>query len=155
MSQHAVPPGRLAGVDYGSVRIGIALSDPEQRLASPFENYTRRGAAADAIFFRRLAADERIAQFVVGLPIHLDGRESEKSTEARKFGVWLHETTGVEVVYFDERFTTNEAERSLAAAHLTKKKRKARLDKLAAQILFSAYLEAGESGRGSTVGLDD
>lgn len=149
------PPGRLAGIDYGTVRIGIAVTDPEQRLASPYENYTRRGAAADAAYFKKFAADERIVQFVVGLPVHLDGRESEKSAEARKFGAWLHEITGLPVAYFDERYTSSEAERFLEAAQLTKKKRKARLDKLAAQIMLSAYLEAGEAGRRSVAGLDD
>ncbi len=148
-------PGRLAGIDYGTVRIGIAVTDPEQRLASPFENYTRRGEAADATYFKGLAADERIVQFVVGLPVHLDGRESEKSREARRFGEWLAATTGIPIVFFDERFTSTEAERYLAQAELTKKQRKARLDKLAAQIMLTAYLEAGERGRESTAGLDE
>jgi putative Holliday junction resolvase len=153
--RHPSLPGRLAGIDYGTVRIGVAVTDPEQRLASPFENYTRRGAAADATYFKRLAAEERIVQFVVGLPVHLDGRESEKSREARRFGEWLAATTGVAVVFFDERFTSTEAERYLAQAELTKKKRKARLDKLAAQIMLTAYLESGERGQESTAGLDE
>jgi putative holliday junction resolvase len=148
-------PGRLAGIDYGTVRIGIAVTDPEQRLASPLENYTRRGEATDADFFRRLAAEERIARFIVGLPIHLDGRESQKSSEARKFGEWLGKVTNVPVVFFDERFTSTEAEHYLAAAKMTKKKRKARLDMLAAQILLTAYLESSETGREQLRGLDD
>jgi putative Holliday junction resolvase len=148
-------PGRLAGIDYGTVRIGIAVTDPEQRLASPFENYTRRGEVADAAYFKRLAADERIVRFVVGLPVHLDGRESEKSREARKFGEWLGATTGVPVVYFDERFTSTEAERYLGQAQLTKKQRKARLDKLAAQIMLTAYLESSEGARTEPRALDD
>ena len=52
-------PGRLAGIDYGTVRIGIAVSDARQTLASPFENYSRRGAKADAEFFCRLRARNR------------------------------------------------------------------------------------------------
>src|SRR5438270_1214934 len=148
-------PGRLAGIDFGTVRIGIAVTDPERRLASPLENYTRRGEAADAAFFKRLAAEERIVRFIVGLPIHLDGRESQKSSEARKFGEWLGQVTGVPVEFFDERFTSTEAERYLAAAKLTKKKRKARLDKLAAQILLTAYLESGEESRLRPRGLDE
>ena len=62
------------------------------------------------------------------------------------FGHWLEQITGVPVVFFDERFTSAEAERYLAQAELTKKQREARLDKLAAQILLTAYLEAGEAG---------
>ena len=149
------PPGRLAGIDYGTVRIGIAVTDPEQGLASPLANYTRRGEAADVAYFKQLAADERIVRFVVGLPVHLDGRESQKSQEARKFGEWLSATTGVPVVFFDERFTSTEAERYLAQAQMTKKQRKARLDKLAAQIMLTAYLESGAAGRDRPGALDD
>src|SRR5262245_44470562 len=137
--------GRLAGIDFGTVRIGIAITDPEQRIASPLANYTRHGEKADAEFFRKLVAEERIGVFVVGLPVHLDGRESEKSAVARQFGKWLAQTTGLPIVFFDERFTSVEAEQALLSAEMTKKKRKARLDKLAAQILLTAYLEAGKA----------
>lgn len=135
------PPGRIAGIDYGTLRIGIALADASATIASPYETYVRRGEAADRERFQRLVEEEQIARFVVGLPVHLDGRESEKSAEARRFGCWLQGATGVDVEYFDERFTTHEAEVHLAGAQLSKKKRKARLDKLAAQIMLSAYLE--------------
>jgi putative Holliday junction resolvase len=152
------PPGRIAGIDFGTVRIGIAVSDPGQSIASPLETYARRTPALDAERFRRLATEEAIVRFVVGLPVHLDGRESQKSAEARKFGAWLAEATGVEVVYFDERFTTFDAEQHLAAAQLSKKKRKARLDKLAAQIMLAAYLEQQQGGSHDASGprgLDD
>jgi putative Holliday junction resolvase len=138
-------PGRVAGIDYGTVRIGVAVCDARQTLASPLDNYTRRGKQADADYFRRLAADEAISRFVVGLPVHTNGDESQKSHEARQFGAWLHETTGLPVDFFDERFTTVEALEHLQVAGLTKKQRKARLDKLAAQILLSAYLEASRN----------
>src|SRR5438046_187891 len=94
--------GRIAAIDHGAVRIGIAVTDAERTIASPLENYTRRGPDADARFFERLAREEQITRFVVGLPVHLDGRESEQSIAARRFGQWLFEVTGVPVVYFDE-----------------------------------------------------
>ena len=113
------PPGRVAGIDYGTVRIGIALSDPRRTIASPVENYTRRGPEQDARRFRELAAEERVALFVVGLPVHLDGRESEQSTGARQFGQWLADVTGVRVEFFDERFSTLQAEQYLLEADMT------------------------------------
>ena len=134
--------GRLAGIDYGTVRIGVAVTDFEQRLASPYENYTRRGEAVDANYFRRLANEDRIDRFVVGLPVHLSGNESAKSLEARRFGEWLAKVTGRPVEFFDERYTSSEAEQMLLGMGLTKKRRKAKLDKLAAQILLTAYLES-------------
>ena len=146
---------RIAGIDYGTVRIGIAIADSQVKIASPFENYTRRNPQLDAAYFRQLAEREQIGRFVVGLPIHLDGSESQKSTEARRFGVWLGEATGVPVVLFDERFTTHQAEQYLAAAQLTSKKRKARLDKLAAQIMLTAYLESPDACSQPPRGLDD
>ncbi len=134
--------GRLAGVDYGTVRMGIAVSDPQRRLASPYANYTRRSKEADADYFRQVAADESIVGFVVGLPVHASGEESQKSIESRQFGAWLTDVTGLPVQYFDERFTSVEAERYLLDAQMTRKKRKKRLDMLAAQIMLAAYLES-------------
>ena len=141
--------GRLAGIDYGTVRIGVAVTDPDQRLASPLENYTRRGAALDSAWLVQLSRDERLVGFVVGLPVHTDGRESRKSIEAREFGKSIQETTGLPVVYFDERFTSAHAAALLMEAGLTSKRRKERLDKLAAQIMLTAYLESSRSGEGS------
>lgn len=139
------PPGVVAGVDYGTVRIGIALTDRERRLAAPHVNYTRRSEIADAAWFRELVKESSVVLFVVGLPVHLHGGESQKSQEARRFGQWLSEQTGVPVEFFDERFTSVEAEQHLLAAGLTKKRRKARLDQLAAQIMLTAWLERGGS----------
>ena len=106
------------------------------------ENYTRRSKNADAAWLAHLARNERIVGFVVGLPVHLSGDESQKSREARQFAQWVREITGLPVALFDERFTSAHAEALLLEAELTKKRRKERLDKLAAQILLAAYLES-------------
>ncbi|HEX4146117.1 MAG TPA: Holliday junction resolvase RuvX [Pirellulales bacterium] len=145
----------IAGIDFGTVRIGIALADPEVKIASPYENYTRRNPAADAKYFCRLARDQAIERFVVGLPVHLDGRESQKSREARAFGAWLTAATSLPVEFFDERFTSAEAEQHLLDAGLTKKKRRQRLDKLAAQIMLTAWLERAHDSPPAERGLDD
>ena len=135
---------RIAGIDYGTVRIGVAIGDREIGLATPHENYNRRNQTLDGEYFQRLVTEEGIELFVVGLPVHLSGNESQKSQEARNFGAWLNQLTGVPVEYFDERFTSVEAEQILNAANLTKKKRKSRLDQLAAQIMLTAYLESSQ-----------
>jgi putative holliday junction resolvase len=145
----------IAGIDFGTVRIGIALADPELKIASPYENYTRRGPAADTKYFCRLARDQAIERFIVGLPLHLDGRESQKSREAREFGAWLAESTSLPVEFFDERFTSSEAQQYLLDAGLTKKKRRQRLDKLAAQIMLAAYFERTDHSATGERGLDD
>jgi putative Holliday junction resolvase len=145
---------RIAGIDYGTVRLGIATADLAVGIAGSFENYTRRTPELDAKYFADLATQEKIERFVVGLPVHLSGHESQKSIEARAFGEWLGSVTSVPVEYFDERFTTSEADQILGAAKLTKKKRQARRDQLAAQIMLTAYLESGAKGQDAPGGID-
>jgi putative Holliday junction resolvase len=148
------PLTRIAGIDYGTVRIGIATADLEVGIAGPYETYARRNEQLDAEYFSQLAKEERIARFVVGLPVHMSGGESQKSGEARAFGVWLEQKTGVPVEFFDERYTSAEAEQYLLDAGLTKKRRKEKLDQLAAQIMLTAYLEAGARGQPSPESLE-
>ena len=146
--------GKIAGIDYGTVRIGIAVSDADRVLASPYETYIRKSPDRDAEYFRRLVSEERITRFVLGLPLHLSGDLSEKAKEVLRFGRWLTHATGIEVDYMDERYTSVEAERLLREAGLTEKKRKERRDKLAAQILLSAYLESGCKGTTEFLGIE-
>jgi putative Holliday junction resolvase len=146
---------RLLGVDYGSVRVGLAVSDPDRILASPLTTYTRRDPEADACYFRDLVAAEGVGGLVVGLPVHTDGREGVKAKEARAYGAWLAEVTGLPVVFADERFTTVQAESALWDAGLTHKRRKERRDRVAAQMLLQAYLDAGCPPEEPPRGLDD
>jgi putative Holliday junction resolvase len=134
---------KLLGVDFGSVRVGLAVTDPDRKFAFPLATHHRRGRDEDAAYFRGLVEREEVGGLVVGLPLHTDGREGQKAAEARAFGRWLTETTGLPVVFFDERFTTSQAESALWSAGLTHRKRKERRDRVAAQILLQAYLDAG------------
>lgn len=134
--------GRLAGIDYGHKRIGIALCDPDQIFASPACNYQRSSITSDERYFQNLAMEEELVGFVVGLPLHLSGAESQKSVEAREFANWLSDRTSLPVTLHDERYTSVQAEAILQSANLTKKKRKNRLDMLAAQLILTSYLES-------------
>jgi putative pre-16S rRNA nuclease len=139
----ARPRTRLLGVDYGTVRIGLAVTDSDRVIASPLEVRERKGPDADVAYFRVLVEREQIGGIVVGLPLHTSGREGVKAEEARAFGGWLKGVTGLPVVYADERFSTAFAESALWAAGLTHKKRKQRRDAVAAQVMLQAFLEAG------------
>jgi putative Holliday junction resolvase len=134
---------RLLGVDPGGVRVGLAISDADRRIASPLTTYTRRDREQDARYFRKVVDEEEAGGLVVGLPVHLDGREGQKAVESRAYGRWLAEVTGLPVVFWDERFTTREAESHLWSAGLTHRQRKDRRDRVAAQILLQTYLDAG------------
>jgi putative Holliday junction resolvase len=134
---------RLLGIDYGMVRIGLAVSDADRVIASPLEVRERQGPDRDAAYFCQIVEREQIGGLVVGLPLHTTGREGIKAQEARELGEWLKGVTGLPVIYADERFTTAFAESALWSAGLTHKKRKARRDAVAAQMMLQAFLDAG------------
>ncbi len=98
--------GVLLGIDYGTKRVGVAVSDRYQKYSSPLENYQRQSLQTDERFFRKIVAEFQAVGFVVGLPIHLSGDESEKSREARKYAEWLQRFSGLPVEFQDERFSS-------------------------------------------------
>ena len=135
--------GRMLGLDFGTKRVGAAISDAERRLASPLEVYERRDQAQDARHYFALVVEHDVDRLIVGLPVHHHGGEGSSATLARKWGDWLGTVTGREVVYYDERFTTVEAEDSLIAAGLKRSRRKGLRDMLAARLLLQNYLDDG------------
>lgn len=138
--------GRLLGIDHGNVRIGLAISDSAQVLASPLATRQSQGKEVDQVWFRKLANQEEIVGVIIGLAVHGDGRESRQSEIARKFGEWFRDELGLPIAYFDERYTSMEAQEYLRAAGATKKKQKEKLDRVAAQIMLKGYLESAREG---------
>lgn len=146
-----VPDGRVAGIDYGRRRIGVAVCDAERILASPLcVRETTGDRAADARFFKHLVAEESIVGFVVGLPVHADGTSSAMSREVERFGEWLALATALPVVFHDERYTSREAAGMLAGIGLTRGRKKARADAVAAQVILAAWLDGWRHGRPSS-----
>ena len=142
MNSEKLPSGRLAGVDYGRRRIGISVCDAERIIASPLMIHKTIGDPhADAAFFLKLIKQEEIVGFVVGLPLHSDGRNCEMSSEVEKFAAWLTKTTELPVVFQDERHTSQEASGLLRPARLTRGRKKERHDAVAAQVILSTWLE--------------
>jgi putative Holliday junction resolvase len=142
-----IPSGRVAGVDYGRRRIGIAVCDAERILASPLCVHETAGDHdVDAAFFRRLARDEALAGFVVGLPVHADGTASAMSAEVERFGAWLGRITGLPVAYHDERYSSREAAGMLAGVGLSRGRKKERADAVAAQVVLTSWLDARKHG---------
>lgn len=135
--------GRILGIDFGTKRIGAALSDPGRAIAFPLEVYERVSLVRDAAHYRKLVTEENVDCIVIGLPLHTSGQESELSGLSRDFGRWLAEVTARPVVFRDERYTSLDADDLLRGHGLKRKGRKARRDMLAAQILLQRYLDDG------------
>jgi putative holliday junction resolvase len=147
-AQNATEPGsvprrgRLLGVDFGTKRLGLALSNPEQTMSTPLETLTRRDAMQDARRLVQHVRDYCVVGLVVGLPVHMSGDEGDKAREARAFGSWAAKVTSLPVCYADERYSTAQADEQLREAGLSPSRRKERRDMLAAQILLQSYLES-------------
>lgn len=141
---------RVLGVDLGSRRIGLAISDDEARFAFPLDALASAGSGRDVKSLCALIAERGVEQVVIGLPLHLDGRAGPEAEAARRFADALAEASGVPVDLLDERWTTAEAERSLRAGGTSRQRRKARKsgarDSMAASILLRTWLDRRASG---------
>ncbi len=130
--------GRVLGLDHGSHRVGLAMSDPLRITAQPLEVVTR-GAAVARI--KDLVLEYQIVEIVVGLPISLDGAQGGSAEAARQFGAEVATATGIDVAYLDERFTTVTAEKVMLEAGARRRVRRENIDKVAAAIILRAFLD--------------
>jgi putative Holliday junction resolvase len=132
---------RALGVDLGSKRIGLALSDETGFLASAHSVLASRGRARDAAAIAEVARSTGADTIVLGLPLSLSGDEGPQAEKARRFGDALAKHA-LEVHFWDERLTTLEAQRYLRDAGMRRAKRALTLDAAAAAILLQSYLDA-------------
>ena len=132
---------RYLGVDVGDKRIGVALSDPMGKIASPLEVYNCIGAKKDVQYIAALANNKEVDKVVVGLPKNMNGTEGERAKLCREFADKLSRRTKAEIIMHDERLTTVGAESVLIRADVSRKKRKKVIDKLAAQLILQNYLD--------------
>ncbi len=128
-------------LDYGDVRIGIALSDMLGIIASGLETYTRKDEDTDIEHILKLIQDNSVDTVVIGLPINMDGTSGERAEVTKAFGSKLAEKTTAKVVYLDERLSSVSAEKLLIQADVRRDKRKQVIDKLAATIILQNYLD--------------
>ncbi len=135
---------RYIGVDYGTKRIGLAVSDPLGSLASPFKTVPAQGTPPQHVqdVVDSATAEFDVDEWVVGHPLNMDGTVGPQAKLTRTFARRLAGATGAPVHLWDERLTSSQADRHLAAAGLTRKKKKARRDAVAAQIILQSFLDA-------------
>ncbi len=134
--------GRICGVDHGTRRIGLAITDPERVIASPLVTLQVGSDVSEQVGLVLAAVEEYdVAEWVVGLPLNMDGSEGLQANITRKFGECLARAVPTPVHYFDERLSSLVADEALMKAELTRKKKKARRDKVAAQVILQSYLD--------------
>jgi len=133
---------RKMGIDPGMRRVGIALSDEDGWLASPYKTLAR---TSDDAMFSALAdeaSSHAVDEIVMGLPVRMNGLEGPEAKRARKLAKLLEKASGLRVTLWDERLTTVAAERELRSSGLRGERKKALIDQAAATLLLQSFLDA-------------
>ena len=137
----AAPGRRLLGLDLGTKTIGLALSDVSRTIASALYTIERRKFTLDARELLAVAATHDIAALVIGLPINLDGTEGPRAQSTRAFVRALAPLTELPLVLWDERMSTQAAERTLLEADTSRRRRAEVIDKMAAAFILQGCLD--------------
>lgn len=143
---------RILGLDYGTKTVGVAVSDPLEITAQPVETIERKSAnklrqtlaRIEAIIdeYGAVSEQEKIGLIVLGYPKNMNNTEGDRCAATRAFKEDLERRTGLEVVLWDERLTTVEAERILMDSGVRRENRKTYIDKMAAAVILQNYLDA-------------
>jgi len=131
---------RFMCIDYGEVRIGIALSDPLQIISTPFLVISND---EDTLFQKiiDIIRTENVGKIILGLPLNLDGDDTDKTRQVRKFAVHLKEKISIPLVFWDERYSTVEANKALKKMGYDTKQSRQVVDKVAASIILQDYMD--------------
>jgi putative holliday junction resolvase len=132
---------RVLGLDVGTVRIGVALSDPLGLTAQPLETIDARKSPPEERV-RALCAEHEVTQLVVGLPLQLDGKEGLAVQSVRRFVDKLAAVVSLPIELWDERLTTAQAERTMISGGVRRDKRRERIDQIAAALILQSFLDA-------------
>lgn len=135
------PRGALIGLDLGTKTIGVAVSDPDRRLATGVETVMRKAFTADANRVLALAAERQVVGFVLGLPINMDGSEGPRAQSSRAFARNFARLTELPIALWDERLSTAAVERDLIAADASRRQRAAVIDQHAAAFILQGALD--------------
>ncbi len=138
---------RIMSLDVGSRTIGVACSDALFLTAQGVETIRRTSLEADFNRIRELIASYEVEEIVVGMPKNMNGTKGDRAIKTEEFVAKLKEVVDVPIAFWDERLTTVMAERSLIEADVSRKKRKAVIDKMAAVVILQDYLERRRNSR--------
>lgn len=131
----------IAGLDLGTVTIGVAISDRLQSLATPVETIKRKKFGVDADKLLKLLTDREVGAIVLGLPRNMDGSEGPRAQSTRAFARNLEKLTDLPITFWDERLSTVAAERALIEADTSRKRRAELIDHVAAGYILQGALD--------------
>jgi len=131
---------RILGLDIGSKRIGVAISDPLGITAQGVMTLERESDEADFEHLRAIVSEREVGEIVVGLPLNMNGSHGPQAKAATLFADAIKEKLNLPVKLWDERMSTSQVERIMIDGGASRAKRKKKIDKLAAQVILQSYL---------------
>ncbi|MDG1867432.1 MAG: Holliday junction resolvase RuvX [Yoonia sp.] len=131
----------VAGLDLGTVTIGVALSDVMRSVATPFETIKRKKFGIDAAALLKITDARDVCGIVLGLPRNMDGSEGPRAQATRAFARNLERLTPLPITFWDERLSTVAAERAMLEADLSRKRRAELVDHVAAGFILQGMLD--------------
>lgn len=131
---------RILALDWGTIRVGAAISDEEQKIAFPLEQIIETKNVVEEI--KDLVSRYGVGHILIGMPKTSEGKEGHSAVALKKFANGLAKAVGAPTSYIDERFTTVEATKLLRAQGLSEKKQRLIKDNIAAQIILQNYLNS-------------
>ena len=133
--------GALIGLDLGTKTIGVAVSDPDRRLATGVETIRRKAFKADAARLIAIATERKAVGFVLGLPINMDGSEGPRAQSTRAFARNFAQLTDLAIALWDERLSTSAVERELIGMDVSRARRSEVIDEHAAIFILQGALD--------------
>lgn len=142
---------RILGIDFGTKRVGLAISDETGTIAQSLDHLVGGSDQTVVRELMRIAAERGVSTIVVGMPLRMNGSPSPQTERTLRFITSLQQATTLPVKRWDERLTTVQAERALLEGNVRRKDRKEKIDKLAAQIMLQSYLDAEQEIRNPNI----
>jgi putative Holliday junction resolvase len=137
----SINPGRILGIDYGTKRIGLAVSDPMQILATPYKTLPNTNQKKVLSELVNIIQEKDVSAIIVGMPYHMNGRSGDKVNRVRKFIKHLNDMVNIQIITWDERWSTTSAHKSLLERQKSPSKERHIIDQIAASFILQNFLD--------------
>ena len=134
--------GRILGIDFGSVRIGLSLSDLTQTIAKPFDTIKYKNFDDLLSQLKIIIDDNQVNKLVIGIPLNMKGQNTKQTLKVKEFVSFLKQNISIEIRLIDERLSSIEAEKAMHAMNIKTGHNKGRIDKIAASVILQEYLDS-------------
>ena len=134
--------GRILGIDFGSVRVGLSLSDLTQTIAKPFDTIQYNNLDDLLSQLKKIIDNNQVYKLVVGIPFNMKGEDTKQTIKVREFVSFLKQNISIEIGLIDERLSSIEAEKAMHVMNIKTGHNKGRIDKIAASVILQEYLDS-------------